>query len=94
MLIRPLVDPPCDLTCVQRLACAVIQQALVDMRADPRQNRSPNWAREWRLRRDTAAAWLQPNSEGLKIWAALAGVDPAIVLAHVNQAPSRRAYVA
>jgi hypothetical protein len=67
LLMRTMVDAPAIVSPSQALACAVLAQAVQDARAHP--------VRAHRVR---AAAWLQ-DSEAMRFWCAVAGLDPALV---------------
>jgi hypothetical protein len=70
MLVRALVDPLTHLSPIQRLACAVIRQAVLDVRLDkPTGARSAGRAMGMRQR---AVYWLR-DDDGFRTWCARGG---------------------
>ena len=89
MLVRVLVDPPTDLSLspIQLLACAVIRQAIDDLRRDrPTGARSPSRVTGMRQR---AVLWLDRDDDGFRTWCGVAGIDPEVILARVMPSVTR-----
>lgn len=85
---RVLVDPPNgDLSPIQRLACAVLRQAILDVQSDrPPGARSAGRAMGMRTR---AINWLDRDDDGFRTWCGVAGIDPEVILARVIPSVTR-----
>jgi hypothetical protein len=74
LTIRSLADPPTTIEPWQRLACAVLHQALLDASND-----SATGAR------DRARGWLQEQRDGFRFWCDVAGVNADVITAGVRR---------
>jgi hypothetical protein len=89
MLVRVLVDPPTgDLTPIQRLACAVIQRAILDFRSDRPTGARSNAGRATKMRQ-RAVNWLSRDDHGFRTWCDVVGLAPEVVLARVIPSVTR-----
>jgi hypothetical protein len=75
-MAAPLLDAP-GLTPLQRLACAVLRQAVADATS---RTRPP-------AGRALARAWLR-DGDGLRFWCAVAGLPPDLVQARIAAPPA------
>jgi hypothetical protein len=98
MLSRPLVEldrdvlPEIDLSPLQLLAVAVLQQAILDATArtptvqHPPRTRAPRrHAERVAYLREHATRWLREDREAVTFWCAVAGLDPDLVFARLQR---------